>query len=411
MKTRMSCTECRCSAVTKWLPPMEEDLEQQGEERDEQQQDHGQPLREPADDVRVDHLAAEVLGLAVLFGGFRAQGTAAAPVDRVAGRGDQIALLEQESRDAHLQRVAPRTVDHPGDRLQPPELFARPGHPDGRVLPQQVVVLVIPLADLERPQHVGIAQLRELLFPGAQRYIDILGDEERHGQEEECRDEHEQPQRVDIGIDLSGNELEGQYARAAEKEPEGLPHLAVELVDVLEILFEVFPEGLLRIERILSAAVAVHAPERLSAVLAVDICRHRMAAYAPQAVVFDPARQGSAPLLDPIAQRCAEALRRAAGCGVGRYSGGLLLLSARAFRIGCVGCGCCPRCLRIAGCGCGRRIRSVHAALRGGGVRCARGLFGGGALGGFHFGRSEKVIGDKDTIFRDFAIPKIVLSL
>lgn len=303
------------------LPPMEEDLEQQGEERDEQQQDHGQPLREPADDVRVDHLAAEVLGLAVLFGGFRAQGTAAAPVDRVAGRGDQITLLEQKSRDAHLQRVAPRTVDHPGDRLQPPELFARPGHPDGRVLPQQVVVLVIPLADLERPQHVGIAQFRELLFPGSQRYIDILGDEERHGQEEECRDEHEQPQRVDIGIDLSGDELEGQYARAAEKEPEGLPHLAVELVDVLEILFEVFPEGLLRIERILSAAVAVHAPERLSAVLAVDICRHRMAAYAPQAVVFDPARQGSAPLLDPIAQRCTEALRRAAGCGVGRYSG------------------------------------------------------------------------------------------
>lgn len=50
-----------------------------------------------------------------------------------------------------------------------------------------------------------------------------------------------------------------------------------------------------------------------------------MAAYAPQAVVFDPARQGPAPLLDPIAQRCAGALRRAAGCGVGRCSGCLHL--------------------------------------------------------------------------------------
>lgn len=101
---------------------------------------------------------------------------------------------------------------------------------------------------------------------------------------------------MDVGVDLPGVELQRQQPGASEQQPQRLPDLAVELVDVFEILFEVLPEGLFDIEGILSAAVAVHPFEPRAAVLAVGVFRHREAADTPQTVVLDaPQHGGPAP--------------------------------------------------------------------------------------------------------------------
>lgn len=94
------------------------------------------------------------------------------------------------------------------------------------------------------------------------------GEEE---QEEQHGDKHQQLHRVDIRDYLAGVELGGEKARPAEEHPERAPYLAVELVNVLKILPEIFPERLLHIQRVLSAAVAVHSLQFRSAVLAVSV--------------------------------------------------------------------------------------------------------------------------------------------
>ena len=136
--------------------------------------------------------------------------------------------------------------------------------------------------------------------------------EHEEEREEDNRDEHVEPEGVDVGVDLPGVELAGQQPRAAEEQPERLPHLAVELVDVLEILPDVFPEGLLDVERILPAAAAIHAPEPLAAVLAVGVGRDGAFADALEPPVFDAPEQCLPAGCEPLAQT------RAANGGRGR---------------------------------------------------------------------------------------------
>ena len=136
--------------------------------------------------------------------------------------------------------------------------------------------------------------------------------EHEEEREEDHRDEHVEPEGMDVGVDLPGVELAGQQPRAAEEQPERLPHLAVELVDVLEILPDVFPEGLLDVERILSAAAAIHALEPLAAVLAVGVGRDGAFADALEPPVFDAPEQRLPAGCEPLAQT------RAANGGRGR---------------------------------------------------------------------------------------------
>ena len=91
---------------------------------------------------------------------------------------------------------------------------------------------------------------------------------------------------MDVGIDFAGVELGGQKAGAGEEIPQGTPYLGVELIDVLEVLAHVLPERLFHVERILAAAVAVHAFERRTAVLAAGVFRRFLLAYPFQAEQF-----------------------------------------------------------------------------------------------------------------------------
>ena len=82
-----------------------------------------------------------------------------------------------------------------------------------------------------------------------------------------------------------------------------MPYLGVELIDVFEILAYVLPERLFRIERILAAAVAVHAFERGTAVLAVGVFRRFLLAYPLQAEQFYLAAHASGagfPMFFPV---------------------------------------------------------------------------------------------------------------
>lgn len=118
---------------------------------------------------------------------------------------------------------------------------------------------------------------------------------------------------MDIRIDLAGVELLRQEARAAHQQPQRPPHLAVELVDILEILLNVFPEWLLYVERILSAAVTIHTHERLAAVLAMGICRHAPTAYAAQTLILQTAAQLAAATARVLPQRSTHTRKETSG--------------------------------------------------------------------------------------------------
>lgn len=75
-----------------------------------------------------------------------------------------------------------------------------------------------------------------------------------------------------VGVDFPGIELVGQETRAGEHEPQSLPDFAVELVDIFKVLLEIFPERLVDVEGILSAAMAVHSFQFGTAVLTIGVC-------------------------------------------------------------------------------------------------------------------------------------------
>ncbi len=118
-----------------------------------------------------------------------------------------------------------------------------------------------------------------------------VGDDEKGVEEEERREKHEEPERMDIRIDFSGGELLREEPGPAEQQKKRLPDLSVELVDILEVLSDIFPEWLLRVERILAAAAAIHSLKLFAAVLAVVVCRDAVPADTFEPVVFDPAHE------------------------------------------------------------------------------------------------------------------------
>lgn len=240
------------------------------------------------------------------------------------------AVTRAKRRDVE-QRIAPKVVEveHFGQSGAVVEVDAGVGP-----APSRAERLDHPLRKAAR----AVTLTAQLLLGGARRHHEEEG-------EEDHRDEHVEAEGVDVGVDFSGVELRGQEARAAEEQPERLPHLAVELVDVFEILFDVLPEGLLDVEGILSAAVAVHPLQPLAAVLAVGVGRYGELAQPAQAAVFEPSAQSAAPALQPLTQPFAQAPRPCSaglGCGFGcgcRFGSSLLSGCSGFSGCFCFGCG------------------------------------------------------------------------
>ncbi len=90
-----------------------------------------------------------------------------------------------------------------------------------------------------------------------------------------------------VGVDLAVVELVRQEARSGEHQAQRHPYLAVELVHVLEVLADVFPDGLVDVEGVLAALVAVHALQTGAAVHAVGVSGAGVAADASQAHGLD----------------------------------------------------------------------------------------------------------------------------
>lgn len=90
-----------------------------------------------------------------------------------------------------------------------------------------------------------------------------------------------------VGVDLTVVELVSQETRSGEHQSQRHPYLAVELVDVLEILTDVFPDGLVDVEGVLAALVAVHALQAGATVHAVGVSGAGVAADASQAHGLD----------------------------------------------------------------------------------------------------------------------------
>jgi len=117
---------------------------------------------------------------------------------------------------------------------------------------------------------------------GQQRAVrGSLGGHEEQGEEDDG-DAHVQPEGMDVGVDFAVVELVCQEARTGEHQAQRHPYLAVELVHVLEVLADVFPDGLVDVEGILAALVAVHALQAGATVHAVGVSGAGVAAYAPQ---------------------------------------------------------------------------------------------------------------------------------
>lgn len=108
-----------------------------------------------------------------------------------------------------------------------------------------------------------------------------LGAHEEQGEEDDG-EAHVEAEGVDVGVDLTVVELVRQEARSGEHQAQRHPYLAVELVHVLEVLADVFPDGLVGVEGILAALVAVHALQAGATVHAVGVAGAGVAAYASQ---------------------------------------------------------------------------------------------------------------------------------
>ena len=122
---------------------------------------------------------------------------------------------------------------------------------------------------------------------GQQRAVrGSLGAHEEQGEEDDG-EAHVEAEGVDVGVDFAVVELVRQEARAGEHQSQRHPYLAVELIDVLEVLADVFPDGLVDVEGILAALVAVHALQRGAAVHAVGVAGAGVAADASQAHGLD----------------------------------------------------------------------------------------------------------------------------
>ena len=117
---------------------------------------------------------------------------------------------------------------------------------------------------------------------GQQRAVrGSLGAHEEQGEEDDG-EAHVEAEGVDVGVDLTVVELVRQEARAGEQQAQRHPYLAVELVHVLEVLADVLPHGLVDVEGVLAALVAVHALQAGATVHAVGVAGAGVAADASQ---------------------------------------------------------------------------------------------------------------------------------
>lgn len=74
-----------------------------------------------------------------------------------------------------------------------------------------------------------------------------------------------------VGIDFSGIEFVGQESGTGKHQPQGLPDFAIKLIDIFNVLSEVFPERLVDIEGILSATMTIHSLQLGTAILTIGV--------------------------------------------------------------------------------------------------------------------------------------------
>ena len=99
-----------------------------------------------------------------------------------------------------------------------------------------------------------------------------------------------------IGADFSSIKFVRQEAGLAEEKVECLPNFTVKLIDILEILTDIFPKRLLDIKGILTALVTIHTVQLGSAILTIGIRRCFLSANTLQTTIFDM----PCPLLSPL---------------------------------------------------------------------------------------------------------------
>lgn len=294
-----------------------EELEQQRLYGQEEHQEQGRPLGQLAEDERGRGLLVQLVGrvearhpvvrvggdasrhridwqvqVEALFLVGRAQaGGAAQEADfrlriLMDGGARQARVEEQAGQGDEVQLVAAVPV------VQADEAVGLPCSAGVEHLEQRLRVVGI---DGGVRQGVGAGTVQDghhrvrylLVGDGEQRAVrGASGSHEEQGEEDDG-DAHVEPEGVHIGVDLTVVELVSQEARSGEHQSQRHPYLAVELVHVLEVLADVFPDGLVDVEGILAALVAVHALQRGAAVHAVGVARAGVAANASQARGLD----------------------------------------------------------------------------------------------------------------------------
>ena len=92
-----------------------------------------------------------------------------------------------------------------------------------------------------------------------------------------------------VGIDFSGVEFISQESGTSKHQPQGLPDFAIKLIDIFNVLSEVFPKRLVDVEGILSAAMAIHTLQPGTAILAIGVPGYGLFTYSPEAFQLDEA--------------------------------------------------------------------------------------------------------------------------
>ena len=290
-----------------------EELEQQRLHGQEEHQEQGRPLGQLAQDERGRGLLVQLFGRvearhpvvcigrdaarhrvdgqveveALFLVGCAQAGGAAQDADfglriLVDGGARQARVEEQAGQGDEVQLVAAAFV------VQADEAVGLPGSMGIEHLEQRLRVVGI---DGGVRQGVGVGTAQDghhrvrYLFAGYGQQRAVRGTSGSHEEqgEEDDGDAHVQPEGVHVGVDLAVVELVRQEARSGEHQAQRHPYLAVELVHVLKILADVFPDGLVGVEGILAALVAVHALQAGATVHAVGVAGAGVAANASQA--------------------------------------------------------------------------------------------------------------------------------
>ncbi len=210
------------------------------------------------------------LGLRLLVDG----GARQARVEEQAGQGDEVQLVAAiliVQADEAVGMLGSMGVEHLEQRLCVVGIDCRVRQGDGVVAQQ------------------GVHHRVRYLFAGYGQQCAVcgtFGSHEEQGKEDDG-DAHVQPEGVYVGVDFAVVELVRQETRSGEHQSQRHPYLAVELVHVLEILTDVFPDGLVDVEGVLAALVAVHALQAGATVHAVGVAGAGVAADASQAHGLD----------------------------------------------------------------------------------------------------------------------------